>query len=77
MRQEDRMRTMWIGMGLALALGLPGCNPGSGKGTVMAADLSKLGFAIASYEDGLKKAPSAAADLKPFMEATSQEREAY
>src|SRR5262249_47045127 len=78
--RKHRMRTTRIGIGLSLLLMAVGCRapiapPPADQAAVTAADLAKLGFAIASYEDGLKKAPSSAGDLRPFLEATPQERE--
>src|SRR5262245_12241618 len=72
------MRTTWIALGISFLLLNAGCNARKAAApAVTAADLGKLGFAIASYEDGLKKAPGAAADLKPFLASSAQEVETF
>jgi hypothetical protein len=44
---------------------------------VTAAELGKIGFAFAGYEDSLKKGPASAADLQPFLRDGAVEREAH
>jgi hypothetical protein len=79
--EENRMRTTVIGLVVMGLLAMVGCHSQTGsalagKTSVTAADLGKLGFAIAGYEDSFKKGPASAADLKPFMESTLQDRAA-
>ncbi len=82
------MRTPAITLMLVGLVSLVGCGPsntpggtasgattGSGKAT--AADLGKLGFALAGYEDGFKKGPASASDLKAFMDSNPQDQAAY
>jgi hypothetical protein len=47
------------------------------KGAVTAAELGKIGFAFAGYEDSFKKGPASAADLQPFLKDGAVEREAH
>jgi hypothetical protein len=55
----------------------PAAKGGSTANAVTAAELGKIGFAFAGYEDGFKKGPASAADLQPFLKDSAVEREAW
>ena len=51
--------------------------PGATAGAATSAELGKIGMAFASWEAFNKKGPESAADLKPFLNDTALDRDAW